>query len=658
MGICLFVKALDVQSTENTGNYVENFLPDIQYIRNVKTCTLLSLMVLFGLYATANKLPGDEFVHVLGEGFEHVSLKQRYLWSSRLDTMTVNQALGYPQYFEAINQERLHLGNFNDVGWIKIHLTNHSSEEQFLLEFDETYLDTLRMFVVQSNEVMKEYAPLGLQFPSNRTREYLSINPSYLFPIHISKGDTISIFMHCTINKGTLQVGHELWTVEAYDIRKKEIRSQTTYLFLLIGFSSLVTLIALVFFIFTKDTLQLYYAGFIIANVGNIVLMADFFSAKTFEKYFLFGINYTDAFGLAQVFFGLQYVIHFLHVKEKAPIMYKVMRVFVWAAVINALLTLFLHQVEWVEVLVFNLLTLELLFAMLACMVVAVYLSSKGDLMARYFVVAYLPLLYFVGHYFALIWELTNKERTLSWESFIFFEIFVLTLAMAHRYYLIGKKNIEYQKTINRQQKDQIRHIITAQEKERGRIAKELHDGVVQEIGSVILGIRHNQDKEGLLHALENSSRDLRTLSHRMMPKTLHELGLVAASRQMMMTALQYAKIEHTFESFNFDQRPSEIIEITLYRILQELVNNLIKHSQASFVSIQYFVIDDSIMLVFSDDGIGMDSDTVNEGMGLRNIHSRLEMVSGSVSVEPNEPQGTTFTIRVPFVPLKEPIDA
>ncbi len=611
---------------------------------------------MLGLSATASSLSGNEYVHVLGSDFEHVSLNQRYLWSSRLDTVSLQQAIDHPEYFEEVNQQRLHLGNFNDVGWIKLHLSNHFRTDQFLFEFDETYLDTLRLYVVKNGDVIKAYDPLGLQFPQNITREYLSINPSYLFTMDIEKGDTLSIYMHCTINKGTLQVGNDLWTITSYQSREKEIRFQTTYLFLLIGFSSLVVLVALVFYVFTKDTLQLYYSGFVLSNVGNIVLMADFFSAKLFEQYFTFGINYTDAFGMAQVFFGLQYVIHALQLKKKVPWMYQIMRGVVWVTVFNAFLTLFFIHYEWIEVFVFNTLTMTLLFSILASIGVSIYLSVKRDLMGKYFLLAYLPLLYFTGHYFAFIWELTVQERTLSWELVIFFEILILTIAMAHRYYLIGKKNIEYQKTINNQQKDQIQHIITAQEKERGRIAKELHDGVVQEIGSVILGIRHGQNKDDLLSTLENSSRDLRTLSHSMMPKTLHELGLVAASRQMLKSTLQYSNIEHTFETFNFDRRPSEIIEITLYRILQELVNNLMKHSQATSVAVQLFMIDESIMLVFSDDGVGMKVNGTHEGMGLRNIHSRLEMVAGSVSIEPNEPHGTTFNIRVPFVSIEEPI--
>lgn len=611
---------------------------------------------MFGLSGIADRLPGDEYVHILGVDFEHVSLKQRYLWSGRIDSVSLRQAIDHPEYFEEVSQQRLHLGNFNDVGWIKLNINNQSEFNQFLLEFDETYLDTLRLYVVKDGEVVKTYDPLGLQFPENRTREYLSINPSYLFPLILPKGDTVSIYMHCTINKGTLQVGNDLWTASAYESRKQEIRFQTTYLLLLIGFASLVILVALAFYTFTKDTLQLYYSGFVLSNVGNIVLMADFFSAKLFEQYITFGINYTDAFGMAQVFFGLQYVIHALQLKKKAVWMYQIMRGVVWVTVLNACLTLFFDRYVWIEVFVFNTLTISLLFSILSSIGVSVYLSIRKDLMARYFLFAYLPLLYFTGHYFAFIWELTEQERTLSWELVIFFEIFVLTLAMAHRYYLIGKKNIEYQKTINDQQKDQIQHIITAQEKERGRIAKELHDGVVQEIGSVILGIRHGQNKDELLNTLENSSRDLRTLSHSMMPKTLHELGLVAATRQMLMSTLQYSNIEHTFETFNFERRPNEIIEITLYRILQELVNNLMKHSKASSVAVQIFVIDDSIMMVFSDDGVGMSVNSTEAGMGLRNIHSRLEMVAGSVTIEPNEPKGTTFTIRVPFVPNEESI--
>lgn len=619
-------------------------------------------MIWLSVFAKASDLPKEEYIIVIDNDFTQSSLTQRYLWASREDTVDLKRAVEDPSIFELLDQRRLHLGNFNDYGWIKINLANHSTNDQFVLEFDETYLDSLKTYLVRHDTVIREFAPLGLQFPDHWEREYLSVNPSYSYALRIPQGDTLSVYMHCSIQKGTLQASQTLWTPISYENRKKEVRFETTYLFLLIGFSLLVILVALVFFTFTRDTIHLYYIGFIIANIGNIVLMADFFSPRRFEQFFTLGLNYTDAFGLAQVFFGLQYVIHFLQLKHKAPLMYRFMRIVVWSVLVNTLLMLFLKQFFWIEVFTFNLLTFKLLFSMISCIGVSAYLSWKRDLMARYFLVAYLPLLYFTAHYFAFILELTDVERTLSWEAVIFFEIFVLTVAMAHRYYLIGKKNIEYQKTINNQQKDQIKHIISAQEKERGKIARELHDGVVQELGSVILGLRHlgnnGENKDTLLETLENSSRDLRTLSHSMMPKTLKELGIVSAARQTIRAALEYTEIKHSFETFNFENRPSEIIEITLYRILQELINNLVKHSRANSVSVQLFTIEKDILMVFSDDGVGMGEISSEEGMGLRNIRSRLEMVDGSVSIEPNEPSGTTFSIRIPYVEIEQNMTA
>lgn len=626
----------------------------------MKKAVLVWCATLLTTLSIARDLHEGEYVYTISPGTQNMPLVKRYFHATESSVPDFESIIDGNILFQPVDQRLLHIGNFNDVAWIRLHLTNQSDQENFIFEFQETYVDSLRLFVVKGGQVQREFPSKGLYYPENSTRAYLSATPSYTYDLNIEKGDTVSIYMLCMINEGTLQVSHELWNSSYYHFREDEVRFETTYLLLCGGFAILVIIIALTFYIFTRDVIQLYYIGFIISNVGNIILMANFFSAKDFERYFTFGLNYTDFFGLLQIFFGLQYTIHFLRLKQKTPRIYQVLKAVVWITGGNAVL-FFLDHIHFINVLTFNVLTYSLLFAALSSMGIAVYLVTQRDLMARYFVVAYLPLLYFVGHYFTFNMGITSIERTLSWEAVIFFEIFVLTMAMAHRYYLIGKENIEYQKTINSQQKSQIKHIISAQEKERGRIARELHDGIVQEIGSVILGLRsmnENSDKTKedttqLLQVLEGSNRDLRTLSHQMMPKALAELGIVPATKQMLNSALQYTPIKHTFESFNFEDRPSEVIEITLYRIIQELTNNLIKHSEAKNVSVQLYIVEASIMLLFEDDGIGFDEAITTSGMGMQNIKSRLEMVNGTINFDKGDEGGALVSIKIPFKPAE-----
>ena len=192
--------------------------------------------------------------------------------------------------------------------------------------------------------------------------------------------------------------------------------------------------------------------------------------------------------------------------------------------------------------------------------------------------------------------------------------------------------------------------MIQAEEKERSRIAKELHDGIVQDIGSVILGWRNkNLDSENqkLLNRLEAANQELRNVSHQLKPKALEELGLVAALEDMLSHSLGYTKMKYDFEYFNIKERLPQKIEVTIYRIAQELVHNIIKHSSATDVSVQLFRNKGNVMFVVEDNGTGIKKEK-KTGIGLLNIRSRLATLHGSVNFEPSENSGTLVTVKIP----------
>lgn len=218
------------------------------------------------------------------------------------------------------------------------------------------------------------------------------------------------------------------------------------------------------------------------------------------------------------------------------------------------------------------------------------------------------------------------------------------------------KRKIQEEKI--RQKNEAFNAIIEAQEEERNRIARELHDGVVQQIGSVILRSRkifkekdllHESDAQAFMTNLENSNQDLRTISHQMMPRALKEFGVVAALNDLFDFSFSATKIEYTFEHFNLNERLSQKIEITVYRITQELINNVIKHSQASSVSFQLFRNTDSLILIAEDNGIGFPKQSNLEGVGMINIKSRLHLINGAVNFENLPEKGALITIKIPL---------
>ncbi|MBP9153227.1 MAG: sensor histidine kinase [Flavobacteriales bacterium] len=209
-----------------------------------------------------------------------------------------------------------------------------------------------------------------------------------------------------------------------------------------------------------------------------------------------------------------------------------------------------------------------------------------------------------------------------------------------------------------------LRSIIQATEEERKRIAKDLHDGIVQSLTGLSLRMQKQANSEkakgsGLDNelnstraVLDESIAEVRGISHQMMPRVLSEMGLIPALADMLEKSLGLTDIQYEFEHHNIDtNRFAESIEISLYRICQELVNNIIKHSEAKAVSVQLLKTRTHLVLVVEDNGKGFEFDDPNNqnGIGLMNITSRAKAIHGEVNYEPSPEQGTVATIRVPL---------
>ena len=245
-------------------------------------------------------------------------------------------------------------------------------------------------------------------------------------------------------------------------------------------------------------------------------------------------------------------------------------------------------------------------------------------------------------------------SKTKSW---IYILLTIIAIVAGTFFAITQRNKRKNQEELLKEKERGIQAIISAQEEERTRIARELHDGIVQEIGSVILksrdlfskkNIMDEKETKELINSLENSNQDLRNLSHQMMPRALKELGVIAAIKDLLDGSLTYTNIKYSIEHFNINKRLPEKIEVTIYRITQELINNIIKHSKANQVNVQLFNSNNNIILIVEDDGIGFTKNKTKKGIGLLNITSRLNSINGEVNFEPSPKSGTLVTIKIP----------
>ena len=199
----------------------------------------------------------------------------------------------------------------------------------------------------------------------------------------------------------------------------------------------------------------------------------------------------------------------------------------------------------------------------------------------------------------------------------------------------------------SRQKQISIDAFIEGEEKEKARIGRELHDGIAQEIVGVKLAMHQQHADPKLIDELTRISLDIRNISHELMPLTLKEYGLKLAIEDICQKILAPSGIQYEIHSSLPDERMANKIEITLYRIFQELAHNIIKHSHATEVLVQLRKMNNHILLVVEDNGKGMTEEKKN-GIGIRNLTSRVQLLDGNLQYDSSDNEGTTAIVRVP----------
>ena len=207
--------------------------------------------------------------------------------------------------------------------------------------------------------------------------------------------------------------------------------------------------------------------------------------------------------------------------------------------------------------------------------------------------------------------------------------------------------------------RDALRQVVSAQELERRRLARELHDETGQALTSILLKLKSIEDEGDPARLAEATAelrelvvatlQDVRALAVELRPKALDDFGLVSAIERLVETFAEQTGIDVDLEPrLGSDRLPREI-ETTLYRITQEALTNVVKHAHATRVSIVLTRRDGAVSAVIEDDGRGIDSgDRTGDGLGLVGMRERVALVGGRLVVEAPPGGGTALSIEVP----------
>lgn len=267
-----------------------------------------------------------------------------------------------------------------------------------------------------------------------------------------------------------------------------------------------------------------------------------------------------------------------------------------------------------------------------------------------------------------------EKQRLLIWSlagaivllALLFFTI--LRISRLRNKNLLSKQNEDLQKQrikelIKEKELEAINAMMEGQENERLRIARDLHDRlggtlsiVKMHFKSVEESIEDLKDKnvkqyKEANNLLDEACDEVRKIAHDMASGVLMKFGLVPALEALKETVETAGQLKMNLIDIGLEERLSYNYEINIYRIIQELLTNTLKHAKATEMSLQLFRKGNSLSIVVEDDGVGFDPDDKDalKGIGLKNIESRVYKFDGEVSIDSGKGAGTTITIDLPL---------
>jgi signal transduction histidine kinase len=275
------------------------------------------------------------------------------------------------------------------------------------------------------------------------------------------------------------------------------------------------------------------------------------------------------------------------------------------------------------------------------------------------------------------IQEITTKYETAEKEKQIQEQAFALTrknyiiaivslallLSSLGAAWIIKRKQYKHREELEREKRVQqemaSREVMKAEENERRRIAAELHDGVGQLMSAARMNLEviasdleplsfeKKQKFEKVIALVDESCKEVRYVSHQMMPNALLKKGLGNAL-QDFINKIDSSALAVQLHIEGLQQRLGNEVETVLYRVIQECVNNVIKHSQADTLDISLIHDMDGIAVTIEDNGLGFDPSLAHEGIGIQNMKARIQFLKGSIDFDTAPGSGTMIAIHIP----------
>ncbi len=521
---------------------------------------------------------------------------------------------------------------------------NEILEGNYFLEVDFARIDTLTIYSIWNNtSKLIHTSGDGLNFEDRSV--WLRSN---VMQVSVNR-DSVYSFLVRSVKTGDITLPIYLWDENTY-LKKTEKESLSYGL----GFGVLLGLIFfnLALFLFNRKKVYFYYLVYTILTLLFLLTNYGFSQVILWENLPFLNNQGLFTFGQFGIVFLLLFVTKFLDFKSTFP---KIEKLAFWFIIIP-LCFLFLGylSIDYVDFLKENysvLLIVNFLlyvFTFLLTIISAILLVIKGNNNAKLLLVSItFATMGYSLNAFRVIGVLPNNFITSNGLLFgSVSEVLLLSLGIAYRLKIAYDERNKLLIERNTHQTKLVKALIQGQEEERNRIGRELHDGIGTSLAGVKLSFSKVLEEEGQ-NSIDKVIEEVRSISHALISPDVAKYGLIKQTKELLENLNTHSQIKFSFIHHDWPNLDQEV-ELTLYRIIQEAVNNIHKHSGALEATIQLLGDSDSLFLSIEDNGIGL-SETIRYGKGIQNMKDRILSLGGTFSMDSSEVYGTIlqFEMRI-----------
>lgn len=547
-----------------------------------------------------------------------------------------------------------HQPNRNQVYWIRFQIlcSKKTGKSPIYLQLSNRGINETELFILRGKSYERS-GTTGDHYPFYQRPLPLA---EFTFPISTrsAASDTITCLLYCDKRNENLTM--RLHLVSEPTLKRQEADSQI-FTGLFCGILIMALFVSLILLIIFRDKLNFWYALYI-CSIINMLLVYDGADFQWFYPNWPSYVNISRFIASSITVSLLMYVMQlFCNQQPSNSRFYYPVTIFRLTLLLMVPYTFIVYQYfpnQTTKTIHFYLFLMGQTLGIIL-VIISTFEKMRQLYKPAYFYFSAVMLLLYSGVN-AILLELGVINRSaqtpnlLQW-SFVV-EVILISGGILYKYQLVKKENDHLSNELTDLKLSSMKQMLSIQQEEQQRIAEDLHDIFGGQLAAAKFKLTAmsapDDKKEEIIRILDDLSASSRTIAHNLLPAALNETDLSTVIRSYLTQINKEYKIHFEFIQVGVPPTFTQTIELSVYKIIIEIITNTIRHAQATQGMIQLSYSSDQLEIIAEDNGVGITHES-KEGMGLRNIRKRVKLLSGNIHLD-TRPGNTTFIIQIPLL--------